>query len=229
MSADSVDGHRQRLRERFQRTGFEGFAEHEKLELILTLCIPRRDVKPAAKALLARFKTLRGVLDAPPDELAEVRGIGPITPINLQIIRESASLYLRQTAERGQALNTGQRLEDFWRHRLSGLRIEVFEVAYLDKSCRLLPDGVERLERGSVDQTSVYPRKVMEAALRRGASNLVVAHNHPTGSPRPSPQDLTLTEALVQSARPLGIELLDHLIVGREEVFSFRKTGKLLS
>jgi DNA repair protein RadC len=118
-------------------------------------------------------------------------------------------------------------LYEFWRMRLGDLRNEVFEVAYLDSAARLLRDGVERLETGTIDRATVYPRKVMEAALRRGAAALVFAHNHPNDDVTPSKQDKLITEALVLAATTLNIEVLDHLIVSPDKVFSFRKEGLL--
>jgi DNA repair protein RadC len=118
-------------------------------------------------------------------------------------------------------------LYEFWRMRLGDLRNEVFEVAYLDSAARLLRDGVERLETGTIDRATVYPRKVMEAALRRGAAALVFAHNHPNYDVTPSKQDKLITEALVLAATTLNIEVLDHLIVSPDKVFSFRKEGLL--
>src|SRR5258708_2653386 len=125
-------GHRQRLRERFLKTGFEGFNDYEVIELLLTLAIPRSDVKPPAKDLVARFGNLRGILDAPLEELQEVRGIGTVTPIALRIIRAAATLYLQQTAEGVESMADPDRLAVFWRMRIGALRDEVFEVAYLD-------------------------------------------------------------------------------------------------
>lgn len=220
-------GHRKRLRERFLKTGFAGFANHEVIELLLTLAVPRGDVKEPAKELLQRFGNLRGILDAPLDELREVKGIGEVTPVALRIIREAASLYLQQKGEGGQPMSDPKVLYEFWRMRLGDLRNEVFEVAYLDSAARLLRDGIERLETGTIDRATVYPRKVMEAALRRGAAALVFAHNHPNDDVTPSKQDKLITEALVLAATTLNIEVLDHLIVSSDNVFSFRKEGLL--
>lgn len=220
-------GHRQRLRDRFLKSGFDGFAEHEIVELLLTLAIPRRDVKQQAKALLARFKSLRGILDAPVSELQQVDGIGEVAPVALRIIREAASLYLQQQAETEDDLSTTDALNAFWRCRLGGLHNEVFAMAYLDSAFRLLKNGVEVLEEGTVDRAAVYPRRVMEAALQRGAAALVFAHNHPNGDIEPSEQDKTLTRALVLAAAALQIKVVDHLIVTPDEVFSFRKAGLL--
>jgi DNA repair protein RadC len=177
MEAPHYHGHRQRLRERFLKSGFTGFAEHEIVELLLTLCIPRRDVKTSAKALLDRFGSLRAILDAPISDLQQTRGIGEVAPVALRVIREAASLYLQQRAEEATVLASPESLKSFWRSRLGGLRNEVFEVAYLDSASRLMRNGVETLEEGTVDRAAVYPRRVAEAALRRGAAALVVAHN----------------------------------------------------
>lgn len=219
------EGHRQRLRERFLKSGFAGFAEHEIVELLLTLCIPRRDVKPAAKTLLCHFGSLRAVLDAPIADLQQVPGIGEVAPVALRIIRETANLYLQQQAEQATVLASTDSLTTFWRSRLGGLRNEVFEVAYLDSACKLIRNGVETLEEGTVDRAAVYPRRVIEAALRRGAAALVCAHNHPNGDVRPSDQDKVLTRALVLAANTVQLKLLDHLIVSPDAVFSFRKEG----
>jgi DNA repair protein RadC len=218
------EGHRARLRERFCKGGFDCLADYEVIELLLTLCIPRRDVKPMAKALLKEFGSVRGVLDAPAEELRKVPGLGAVAPVALRVIRETATLYLRQTVEGRQVLDNVDKLADFWRARLGTLRHEVFEVAYLDHHYQLLEDGVERVEEGTVDETVVYPRKVMESALRRQAAHIVVAHNHPTGNITPSEQDKKLTRALQQAGQPLGIKVIDHLIVSAEKTYSFRKS-----
>ena len=220
-------GHRERLRKRFLKSGFAGMAEHEVIELLLTLAIPRKDVKKPAKALLARFGSLRGILDASVDEFRKIPGIGTVAPVALHIIREAANLYLQQKAEIKMNFSCPQTLFDFWRSKLGGLRDEVFEVAYLDSAYKLLRDGVERLEEGTIDRAAVYPRRIMEAALRRGAAGLIFAHNHPNEDLAPSEQDKVLTRALVLAATTLQINVLDHLIVSKDAIFSFRKEGLL--
>ena len=220
-------GHRRRLRDRFLKAGFEGLAEHEVIELLLTLAIPRSDVKKPAKALLKRFGNLRGILDAPVEELRSLKGIGEITPVALQIIRAAATLYLQQAVEGVEVLADPDRLTDFWRMRLGALRNEVFEVAYLDSGLRLLREGVERLEEGTIDRAAVYPRRVVEAALRRRAAAVVLAHNHPNGDVKPSEHDKLLTRALVLAAETVHLKILDHLIVSPDAAFSFRRAGLL--
>ena len=220
-------GHRQRLRTRFIRSGFEGFNDYEVIELLLTLAIPRSDVKQPAKALIARFGNLRGILDAPLEKLQEIKGIGTVAPIALRIIRSAATLYLQQSAEGAESLADPDLLSAFWRMRIGALRDEVFEVAYLDSGCRLLRDGIDRLEEGTIDRATVYPRRVIESALKRGAAALVLAHNHPNDHVQPSEQDKTLTRALVLAAETVHLKIFDHLIVSPDEVFSFRKAWLL--
>lgn len=220
-------GHRQRLRERFLRSGLAGFADYEVVELLLTLAIPRSDVKQPAKALIARFGNLRGILDAPIEELRAVSGIGSVTPVALQVIKAAATLYLQQSGEGRDCLVDSARLSEFWRMRIGALQHEVFEVAYLDTGYRLLRDGVETLEEGTIDRATVYPRRVVEAALKRGAAALVLAHNHPNGNITPSDHDKVLTRAIVLAAETVHLKVVDHLIVSAQETFSFRKAGLL--
>jgi DNA repair protein RadC len=217
-------GHRARLRERFLQSGLEAFAPHEVLELLLTLAIPRKDVKIPAKLLLQRFGSLKGVLDAPSEAVSGVPGIGSVAPIALRIVREAASLYTRETAELSQGVDD---LPHLWGIRFGGLEKEVFEVAFLDPGGRVMKDGIERLTEGTVDRATVYPRTVMQAALRRNSSGVVLAHNHTNGDPAPSQKDELLTRALVLAGQTLDVKVLDHLIVGNSGVFSFADAGLL--
>src|SRR5262245_20493775 len=150
-------GHRQRLRERFRKSGLDGFADYEVVELLLTLAIPRSDVKQPAKALIAHFGNLRGILDAPIEELRSVAGIGAVTPVALQIIESAATLYLQQSSEGQNSRADPDRLAEFWRMRIGALPNEVFEVAHLDSAYRPLRDGVETLEEGTIVRAAVYP------------------------------------------------------------------------
>ena len=210
-------GHRKRLRERFLKSGL---AEQRK-------AISRSDVKQQAKALLERFGSLRGILDAPLTKLQSVKGIGEVAAISLKVIRESATLYLQEASEEAEVLCAPERLSDFWRMRIGHLKHEVFAVAYLDSAYRLLPDGVETLQEGTIDRAAVYPRRVVEAALKRQAAALVLAHNHPNGNVEPSEQDKVVTQAVVLAAETIGLRVVDHLIVSASETFSFRKAGLL--
>ncbi|MDR2735261.1 MAG: DNA repair protein RadC [Puniceicoccales bacterium] len=222
------NGHRQNLRERFLKAGFDCFAEHEILELLLTLCIPRKDVKTQAKELLQRFGSLSEVLDADIEKLQEIKGIGKTTAIALHIIRNAAALYLQKSAENTRVkFDTTSKLENFWQIRIGHLNHEVFEVAYLDKQLRLLRNGIERIEEGIIDRANVFPRKIIEHSIRKGACGIVLAHNHPSGSERPSVSDERITKSIVYICNSLCIRVLDHIIVARNSVFSFRRANLL--
>lgn len=221
------EGHRARLRERFTGNGLDGFAEYEVIELLLTLCIPRRDVKPLAKQLLAKFGSLKGVLDAPLPALREVEGVGEVTPVALRIVKETMAYYLRQQTEEQPVFDNMDALIDLWRARLGELREEVFEVAYFDQSYRMIRCGVERMEEGSPNRTTVYPRKVATHALQRSAVHVVIAHNHPGGQLEASQQDINLTKQIQSACKAVGVNLLDHIIVTENDAFSFLEQGLL--
>ncbi|MCY4165943.1 MAG: DNA repair protein RadC [Gammaproteobacteria bacterium] len=225
--APLYDGHRRRLRERFRKGGLAGFADYEVIEMLLTLAIPRGDTKPAAKALLARFGGLRGVLDAPLADLQSVKGVGEVAAASLRLVRAVATLYLQQASERTDVLEDPDRLSDFWRAKLGMLKHEVFAVAYVDSAGRLLRDGIEVLQEGTIDRAAVYPRRVVESALRHQAAGLVLAHNHPNGNVQPSEHDKLITRAIVLAAETVSLRILDHVIVSQQETFSFRSAGLL--
>ena len=218
-------GHRQRLRERFLSAGLEAFNDAEVVELLFTLAIPQRDVKVPAKEAIARFGSLRGVLDASLEELRQIPGIGDVGPVALRVIRETATRYLQQKSQEAFSLANPDDLFNYCRSAIGSLPHEAFKVIYLDSAYRIIGD--ETLEEGTIDRATVYPRRVMDAALRKHAAALVFAHNHTNGSVTPSEQDKTLTRALVLAAEVLQIRVLDHLIVSSDAVFSFSKEGLL--
>jgi len=228
-------GHRKRLRERFQKTGLSSFQDYEVVELLLTLAIPRKDVKIPAKEAIKRFGSFKGVLDAPIEELRKIPGIGEVAPLAIKFIKESATLYLQpktqtdltiaKTGPEKLSLEDPKILFDYCRAAIGAQPNEVFKVIYLDSRCRVI--DLETITEGTIDRATVYPRKVMESALKKRASILVFAHNHPDGNISPSEQDKTITRALVLAAKTLNIDILDHIIVSKDEVFSFRKEGLL--
>lgn len=220
-------GWREDLRSRFRRGGFADLRQKDQLELLLMLAIPHGDIEPQTLALIARFGSLRRTLDAPLDELQRIPGISRAAATNMRIIRESATLYLKQRSEERSVLSSPDLLEQFWRSRLGGADREVFEVAHLDSRLRLLRDGVQSLQHGTVESTIVYPRMVVEAALKRGSSAIVLAHNHPTGDPTPSRVDIDLTRAISLAAATVQIRLVDHLVIGSDAVFSMRAADYL--
>ena len=169
-------GHRDRLRERHRLAGIVGWPDYEVVELLLTNALPRRDVKPIAKRLVTRFGNLRGILDADPESLEGVPGIGANASSFLTLIHATALRYLQQNAE-GIDLQSPEHLRLFWQSRLRSLPYEVVEVAFLDGATRLLPDGVRRLAEGTTESATVEPRRILEDALRRKAAAIVLAHN----------------------------------------------------
>lgn len=218
--------HRKRLRERFQRANAEGFHDYELLELLLTYAIPRVDVKPPAKALLKRFKTLGGVLDASQAELESVRGLGASSAVMIRLVKRLMSAYLDEQIHHRDILSSPEAVRDFARIKLAGLAHEAFMVIFLDVKNHVIDHEV--LHEGTVDRAVVYPRRIIEAALAHHAAGLILSHNHPSGDPAPSQEDKRLTRSVVEAARTVEIRVLDHLIVGRAGYFSFHE-NQLLS
>jgi len=218
-------GHRARLRDRFRKAGLSGFHDYETLELLLSFAIPRRDVKPAAKQLVKKFGGLRGVFDASLDELETVPGVGPNAAIMIRFLKEAASLYLKEKIQKRSLLDSPEAVIEYCRHSLLGQRNELFRVIYLNTRNEII--DVETISEGTVDHTSVYPRKVLEGALRHNAVALIFVHNHPDGASEASDADRRLTQALVQATKAVGISVHDHVIVGQDGHFSFRQQGWL--
>ncbi len=218
-------GHRERLRERFAQAGLAGFAPHEALELLLTFAIPRRDVNPLAHRLLEHFGSLPRVLEASVEDLGLVPGMGRSSATLVAMLVPLFRLY-RQGLVVEQEKDTGETdLLALCQALLMGEAVERFYVLALDKKGKLL--GHSRVSSGDDGETAVYPRLMVQALLRYGASACVVAHNHPSGTLRPSGADLQLTRALSEMMRPLDIQLADHVIVGGDGVFSFAREGLL--
>ncbi len=218
-------GHRKRLRERFRKNGINGFQDYEFIELLLTYAIPRRDVKPVAKAMLERLGSIKGVFDAPFDQLIACKGIGECSAVLIKLLKEGSTLYLKTRLKNKELLGSPQDVLNFCHHALSGEKNEQFMVIYLSAKNELI--DCEILEEGTVNQTAVYPRKVMLGALRHNASALIFVHNHPSGDPSPSQADRRLTEALEKAALTIDIVVHDHIIIGRNTHFSGRENGWL--
>ena len=218
-------GHRERLKERYERAGVGGLQDYEILELLLFYAIPQGDVKPRAKELLKRFGSLKGVLDADPVALREISGVGPHSSLFFRVVRDIGTLYLRQSAEVKEQISSTRELIDYCLSSMGGLKDEHFAVIYLNARNRIIQ--VETIQEGIVNQAVVYPRKVLEKALKHKASAIILVHNHPSGHVRPSDADIRLTRVLQDAARVMDIVLHDHLIVGENRFFSFREEGIL--
>jgi len=217
--------HRERLRERFMATGFEGFKEYEALELLLTWAIPRRDVKPIAKDLIKRFGSLKGVVDASAEELAEVKGVKERTAAFIRSLKEFMILYKQSQLRDAKRISSTGDLIDYLNSAMSGLKDEQLRALFLNSRNEIIADEV--LHEGTVSQSAVYPRKVMERALKNNATAVIFVHNHPGGQCKPSPQDIKLTKDLVRIARSLQITAHDHLIICKDGYFSFLERGMM--
>jgi len=217
--------HRQRLKEKFVKNGLEGFHDYETLELLLTYAIPRRDVKPLAKELIVRFKNFQGVLDAPADQLKAVPGIGEHSALLIKVVKDSAGFYLKKKAQDKPRICSSPELINYCMMTMGSLKDEQFRVVFLNTQNEIIE--IETVQEGTIDQSVVYPRKVMERALHYKAAALIFVHNHPGGNIRPSYADQEITKTLVTAAESMDIEVYDHLIVGKDSFYSFRDAGMM--
>ena len=211
---DLKAGHRERVRERFNRIGGEAFSDVELLEAVLHLAIPRKDTKDLAKLLLKRFGSFSGVVSAPRERLVEFDQLGEITITNLKIVQAAALRYARDQVDRDQPiLSSWSALIDYCRSAMAFEDIEQFRILFLDKKNRLIADEVQ--QRGTIDHTPVYPREVIKRTLELSATALILVHNHPSGDPSPSTADVQMTRQIIEVARPLGVSVHDHIIIGK--------------
>ena len=218
--APHYHGHRARLRQRFLEAGSEAVSDYELLELILFRAIPQRDVKPLAKDLLAKFGSFAEVIAAPPARLAEVRGLGEAAITELKVVQAAANRLTRGAVGKRPVLSSWSSVLDYCRTAQAFAEKEEFRILFLDKRNALIADEVQGL--GTVDHTPVYPREVVKRALELSATAIILVHNHPSGDPTPSRADIQMTQAIVDVAKPLGISVHDHLIVGKEGHASFK-------
>ena len=216
-------GHRRRLRERFLKHGLAGFLDYEVIELLLTLGTPRRDCKESAKAALREFRSLRGVLESPVEELRRVRGIGPRNVLGLKLIHEVSRRFLKDRLVSQPVCRSSREVFDFLYHALRDQRKEQFKVLFLDVKNQVLEE--KTLFEGTVDGSAVYPREIVKDALRTNASALIFVHNHPSGDPEPSLCDREITRDLVFAAGVMQIKVLDHIVIGNNAYFSFADRG----
>jgi len=216
-AAPAIDlkaGHRERVRERFNTVGGEAFTDVEMLEAILHLLIPRRDTKDLAKLLLKRFGSFSGVLAAPRQQLQAFDGLGDVTVTGLKMVQAAAQRFARDKVDREQPiLSSWSNLIDYCRSAMAFEDIEQFRILFLDKKNRLIADEVQ--QRGTVDHTPVYPREVIKRTLELSATALILVHNHPSGDPAPSTADIQMTRQIIDVAKPLGVTVHDHLIIGK--------------
>lgn len=213
------------MRERFLSAGLEGFRDYEVLELLLTLATPRKDCKQPAKEVLKKFKSLPAVFDAADEELCTVAGIGPKNLFGIRLVKAVAERYHEGRMAAADPLQNSGELYAYLQHSMSGRDRECFKVLYLDAKNRVL--GVEDLFEGTLTASSVYPREVVKNALNRKAAAVIFAHNHPSGDPEPSPADFAVTRQLMYACMVTGITVHEHLVIGKQNYFSFADSGHI--
>ena len=207
-------GHRERLRMRFLEAGAEALSDYELLELLLFRVLPRRDTKPIAKALLETFGSLAEVMAAPEARLRKVDGFGDASITELKVIHAVASRMLRGAVKKRPVLSSWSTVLDYCRSAQAFADREEFRVLFLDKRNQLIADEVQ--QTGTIDHTPVYPREIVKRALELASTAVILVHNHPGGDPTPSRADIEMTQRIIEIARGLGIEVHDHIIVGRD-------------
>ncbi len=219
----SEEGHRHRLRDRFLRSGFTGFNDYEVVELVFTLFTPYRDMKDQGKEAIKRFGTLRGVLEAPAEELAKIKGVGEASSVGFKVVQEVAREFLKQGLVKRPLLDSAQAIFDYLYHSMRDLKHEVFKVIYMNSQNEII--DTEDLFAGTVDASVVWTREVVARALKHSATAMVFVHNHPSGNPEPSDSDRDVTRDLVYAGRIMQIKVLDHIVIGENRYFSFAGAG----
>lgn len=222
---DHTRDHRQRLRKKFMQAGLKGFHDYEIVELLLTLGHPRKDLKKEAKEAIRKFGSLRGVLKASPEELAEIKGIGPNNVFGLILARDLSRLYLSQLIEGKDYLKSSQAVVDYLKVNLRDRVKEVFMVVFLNGRNQIISS--EKLFEGTLNTSAVYPREVVEQTLKKDAAAVVFVHNHPSGNSQPSQEDLQITEKLKTALNAIDVVVHDHIIIAGDTHFSFADHGLL--
>ncbi len=219
----SAEGHRERMRARLLTAGPDSVADHELLEMVLFLALPRRDTKPVARALLDRFGSFAGAIAAPVQELRGVDGIGDAGAAAIKTVQAAALRLVRAEVMDRPVLNNWERLMAYLTAALSRERVEQFRVLFLDSKNRLIAD--EAQGRGTLNHTPVYPREVMRRALELHAAAVILVHNHPSGDPTPSREDIDMTRLVMEAASALSVVVHDHVIVAGGRWVSLRSQG----
>lgn len=213
-------GHRDRLRQRFRESGGDTLHDYELLELVLFRALQRKDTKPLAKELIARFGSFSEVLNAPEERLAEVAGVGEAVIIELKLIHSAALRMMREEVMERPVLDSWSSVLSYCRAAMGFQSREQFRILFLDKRNRIIADEVQ--QEGTVDHTPVYVREIVKRALELSSTAIILVHNHPSGDPTPSRADIEMTRQIVEAAKNLGITVHDHIIVGKDGHASFR-------
>ena len=218
-------GHRERLRRRFLLGGGRDMPDYELLELLLTIAIPRRDVKPLAKELIRKFGSFAEVVNAPLEELMLVKGVKENTAAVLRIVRECSVRSSWQSLKGMDApvISDFDAMVDYCRSAMAYQTVEEFRIIFLNSKLYVI--GEEIQQRGTVDQVDIHPREVIKSAMMHGASAMILVHNHPSGIVTPSKADMEITKRIKEAAEAVSIRLFDHLIISKSSVYSFHNQG----
>jgi DNA repair protein RadC len=225
MVEDHIQGHRHRLRERFNKSGRQSLADYELLEMLLTYSIPRKDTKKLSKNLINQFGSYAAVFDQPRKRLLEVEGIGPETATFLFAIRASMVRYFEQLAEHEDTISTPEDIANFLKLHAGANQRECLLLLCLNDANKLTHHAI--ILEGTIDRVPFYPREIMKSAFDHNATKIIIVHNHPSGEPTPSENDHHITDQLEKIASDFSIKLLDHMIATPRQIFSL-KTGRLL-
>jgi DNA repair protein RadC len=221
--ANQNEGHRQRLRHKFLKSGLDGFHDYEIIELLLTLGTPRKDCKSVAREALKKFGTLKSVLEADPSKLKEIKGIGDNNVFGLKITQAVSRRFLADRIMDQDFMRSSEEVMEYLKHNLRDKTREIFMVIYLNGRNQILQ--MEELFEGALTTSAVYPREVVKRALDHAAAALVFVHNHPSGNLKPSQDDITITKKLKEAGEEIDVSVHDHLIIAGNEVYSFADNG----
>ncbi len=220
---DRLKGHRKRLRDKFIKSGLKGFHDYEIIELLLSLGTPRKDCKQQAKEAIKKFKTLRGVLEASPEELQQIDGIGAHSAFGIKLMQAVAREFLKEKIIDKPIYKSSQDVFDYLYHSMRDLKKEIFKVIYLNSQNQIIE--TEDLFEGTINSSAISTREVIEGAIKYNSASLIFVHNHPSGNPEPSQSDKAITRDLVYAGTIMRIRVLDHIIIGDNRYFSFAGEG----
>ena len=217
-------GHRSRLREKFLKNGIDSFLDYEVLELLLTLGTPRKDCKQIAKDLLKKYKNINSVFDSNIEELQQIKGIGPSNAFGIKLFQEIAEKYYKTKIDSKISLESPVKIFEFLRFKIGNDKKENLVVLFFDTKNNLI---VKKVSVGTLNANISHPREIFNSAIINNASHIVIAHNHPSGNPSPSAEDIDNTKKLVEASKIIGIPIIDHIIICRNDYYSFKNNGQL--
>lgn len=218
--SNNSQGHRSRIRAKYMQTGFTGWAPYEVLELLLTLSIPRKDTKPIAKELIKKFGSLAGVINAAPEEITKIKGIGESVIFLLKILKDTSTLYLKNQTLNRDIVKSPEAVFDYLKVHFAGETHESFFALFLNSANEITAS--KSFSSGTVNQAVIFPREITAEALKHHAVSVIISHNHPSGKKDPSTADISLTKKIKSALNTVDINLLDHLIISRDQYFSLK-------